>query len=70
MLNQYIHRCTSVYGTPTMFIDLISTQKQLKLDISIEYALTGGAPCSPETFKQIREVLNAKKVKVLNLNLI
>lgn len=47
-----------------MFIDLVSLQKQKQLDINPDMAVTGGAPCSPQLFQEIKEVLNVKIVKV------
>jgi len=56
-------KCTVVYGTPTMYVDLVNTQKNRKEDISPEIAVCGGSPCSPHLFRQMKEILNLKTVK-------
>lgn len=64
--NYILHfRCTIIYGTPTMYVDLVARQKQLKLKLSTaEIAVTGGAPCSPQLFQDIKNVLDLRCVKV------
>lgn len=65
-------RCTVVYGTPTMYIDLITiAQNRLKTDPSIfsklsslEIAVTSGALCTPDLFKQMMKTFNLKKIYV------
>ncbi|KAK7582443.1 hypothetical protein V9T40_013888 [Parthenolecanium corni] len=64
-------KCTVVYGTPTMFTDLITvTRKRLPNDPSIykklsslELALTSGAYCTPELFKEMKKVFNFKRIQ-------
>nr|XP_023023625.1 acyl-CoA synthetase family member 2, mitochondrial-like [Leptinotarsa decemlineata] len=56
-------KCTIVYGTPTMFVDLIELQKARKEKLHIEIALCGGASCSPQLFKYMLDVLKVRKVK-------
>nr|XP_023023627.1 acyl-CoA synthetase family member 2, mitochondrial-like [Leptinotarsa decemlineata] len=56
-------KCTILYGTPTMYVDLIDLQKNRKENLHIEMALTGGASCSPQLFKDILNVLQVKKVR-------
>ncbi|KRT83840.1 AMP-binding protein, partial [Oryctes borbonicus] len=56
-------RCTVIYGTPTMHVDLVDVQTKRKEDINPEIALTGGALCSAHLFKSMLEVLKVKKVK-------
>ncbi|XP_055919431.1 medium-chain acyl-CoA ligase ACSF2, mitochondrial [Eupeodes corollae] len=55
--------CTMVHGTPTMYVDLIKKQRELQLPIkTADIAVTGGALCSPQLFKDIKNVLGLKKV--------
>lgn len=62
---QFKFRCSIIYGTPTMYVDLVARQRELNLNIdSAEIALTGGAPCSPKLFLDIKNILNLKSVKV------
>ncbi|XP_050307265.1 medium-chain acyl-CoA ligase ACSF2, mitochondrial-like isoform X1 [Anthonomus grandis grandis] len=56
-------KCTVIYGTPTMYVDLINRQKVRKEIISPEIAVSGGAHCSVNLFKEMKEVLGVKKVK-------
>lgn len=59
-------KCTVIHGTPTMYVDLINKQKKLKLPLkTATIGITGGAPCSPQLFKDIKEVLGLKKVKTV-----
>jgi medium-chain acyl-CoA ligase, mitochondrial len=40
--------CNVIYGTPTMFVDLVAKQKELNLKLpEIELANTGGSVCTP-----------------------
>ncbi|CAG9815402.1 unnamed protein product, partial [Phaedon cochleariae] len=55
--------CTIIYGTPTMYVDLINIQKRRKEALNVEIALTGGASCSPQLFEDMLQVLKVKKVK-------
>lgn len=56
-------KCTMIHGTPTMYVDLVNVQKNRNENINPEIALTGGATCSPHLFKEMKEMLNLKKVK-------
>lgn len=48
-----------------MYVDLIAKQKELKANLdSVQIAVTGGAPCSPNLFRQMLDELKVKKVKV------
>ncbi|XP_063989911.1 medium-chain acyl-CoA ligase ACSF2, mitochondrial [Diachasmimorpha longicaudata] len=47
-------KCTGVFGTPTMLINMMSIQNQLKAPIDdLKWALTGGATASPEMIKNM-----------------
>lgn len=59
-------KCTVIYGTPTMYVDLLAKQRELGVTVdSPEIVVTGGAPCTPELFREIKRNLNAKKVKTV-----
>ncbi|KAJ6649642.1 Medium-chain acyl-CoA ligase ACSF2, mitochondrial [Pseudolycoriella hygida] len=59
-------RCSVILGTPTMYVDLIAKQRELNLPIeSTEIAITGGAPCPPQLFRNIQSTFNLKSVKSL-----
>ncbi|XP_037544988.1 medium-chain acyl-CoA ligase ACSF2, mitochondrial-like [Nematolebias whitei] len=58
-------RCNFVYGTPTMFTDLLS-QDIHKYDLSsLEAGLMGGSPCPPEVLRKLRTEMNMKEITVL-----
>ncbi|KAF5305883.1 hypothetical protein FQA39_LY09122 [Lamprigera yunnana] len=56
-------KCTITCGTPTMFVDLVNLQIQKKRKLNLTTAISGGSPCSPQLFKDMKEVLNLKKLK-------
>jgi fatty-acyl-CoA synthase len=57
-------KCNAIYGTPTMFVDLVAKQRELQLPLEeIDFVNTAGAPISAKQVKDIKEVLNTKKVK-------
>lgn len=47
-----------------MYVDLISKQREKQLNIFPEIAVSGGSPCSPQLFKDMKSILKVKKVKV------
>ncbi|XP_072388328.1 medium-chain acyl-CoA ligase ACSF2, mitochondrial-like isoform X2 [Diabrotica undecimpunctata] len=57
------HKCTIMYGTPTMHIDLIKLQKEKKEKLYLETVITGGAICTPTLFRDIKDLLGVEKVK-------
>ncbi|KAF2897795.1 hypothetical protein ILUMI_08382 [Ignelater luminosus] len=56
-------KCTIIHGTPTMYVDLVNMQKQKQESINPEIAVSGGSPCSPQLFRQMKDILKVKKVK-------
>ena len=55
------HRCTSIYGTPTMFIDMLNVQRQRKFDLgSVETGIMAGSPCPKELCKNVISEMNMK----------
>ncbi|GAB0099949.1 hypothetical protein DMENIID0001_158530 [Sergentomyia squamirostris] len=55
--------CQVIYGTPTMYVDLLNKQKELKLSLKAEVALSGGALCPPQLIEDMRDVLKITKVQ-------
>ncbi|XP_031351687.1 medium-chain acyl-CoA ligase ACSF2, mitochondrial-like isoform X3 [Photinus pyralis] len=55
-------RCTLIYGTPTMYIDLINVQTQLKKKLYAQKAFIGAAPFSPELLAKIKDKLNVQQI--------
>uniref|UniRef100_H3C321 Medium-chain acyl-CoA ligase ACSF2, mitochondrial n=1 Tax=Tetraodon nigroviridis TaxID=99883 RepID=H3C321_TETNG len=57
--------CTFIYGTPTMFTDLLNHPDLLKYDLSsVEAGIMGGSPCPPEIVKKMTD-LNMKETVVV-----
>ncbi|XP_054922084.2 medium-chain acyl-CoA ligase ACSF2, mitochondrial-like isoform X2 [Dermacentor andersoni] len=55
------HRCTAIYGTPTMYIDLLHHLNNSSYDVSsVRKGIMAGAPCPPEVIKNSMERLNTK----------
>ncbi|KAJ2949958.1 hypothetical protein O0L34_g11281 [Tuta absoluta] len=58
--------CTSVTGTPTMYVDILSaTRGKGDLPFKLQMALAAGAPCSPQLIRDIQTQLKAKSVLAL-----
>ena len=58
-------RCTFVYGTPTMYIDMLGQPDFDKYDLSsVEAGLMGGSPCPQEVMKKLRRDMNVKEMMV------
>ncbi|XP_053960304.1 medium-chain acyl-CoA ligase ACSF2, mitochondrial-like [Anastrepha ludens] len=59
-------KCTVIHGTPTMYVDLIKKQRELQLPLkTAKTAITGGAPCSPQLFLDIKNVLGLDHVRTV-----
>ncbi|CAN7937315.1 unnamed protein product, partial [Ixodes hexagonus] len=60
------HRCTFLYGTPTMYIDMINQLEQGDYDVSsVRKGTMAGAPCPPEVVKSARTKLNAQRFYIV-----
>ncbi|XP_077984125.1 medium-chain acyl-CoA ligase ACSF2, mitochondrial-like [Glandiceps talaboti] len=58
-------RCTSQYGTPTMFIDMLHHEDFDKYDMSsLITGVMAGSPCPIETMKQVNNKMNMKEVTI------
>lgn len=59
-------KCTVLYGTPTMHVDLLARQRSVCADISsLEMATTGGAHCTPELYRRMQTELQVGRVKTI-----
>uniref|UniRef100_A0A8D8AH55 Medium-chain acyl-CoA ligase ACSF2, mitochondrial n=2 Tax=Culex pipiens TaxID=7175 RepID=A0A8D8AH55_CULPI len=59
-------KCTTIYGTPTMYVDLIKAVRETNFQMPVvAQAVTGGASCSPKLFQDIRDVLRVRKPKTV-----
>ncbi|TNN40596.1 Acyl-CoA synthetase family member 2, mitochondrial [Liparis tanakae] len=59
-------RCTFIYGTPTMFIDLINQPDFAKYDLSsVKRGIIGGSPCPPEIVRKIISEMGVKEITIV-----
>ncbi|XP_048773369.1 medium-chain acyl-CoA ligase ACSF2, mitochondrial-like [Ostrea edulis] len=58
-------KCTSMYGVPTMFIDMLNHHDFATFDLSSLYTgVMAGSPCPIETLKQVISRMNMDRVTV------
>ncbi|KAL3051844.1 hypothetical protein OYC64_001967 [Pagothenia borchgrevinki] len=58
-------RCTFIYGTPTMYVDMISQPDLAKYDLSsVEAGIMAGSPCPQELVKKVISVMNIKEITI------
>ncbi|KAI4807530.1 hypothetical protein KUCAC02_027333 [Chaenocephalus aceratus] len=58
-------RCTFIYGTPTMYVDMIFQPDLAKYDLSsIEAGIMAGSPCPQELVKKVISVMNIKEITI------
>ncbi|XP_036408652.1 medium-chain acyl-CoA ligase ACSF2, mitochondrial [Megalops cyprinoides] len=58
-------RCTFVYGTPTMYIDMLGQPDLDKYDLSsVEAGIMAGSPCPPEIMKKTITAMNIKELMI------
>ncbi|XP_051889243.1 medium-chain acyl-CoA ligase ACSF2, mitochondrial [Pristis pectinata] len=56
-------RCTIIYGTPTMYIDMLGQQDFSTFDLStLEVGIVGGAPCPANLSRQIMDRMKIKEL--------
>lgn len=55
-------RCTFIYGTPTMYIDMMNEQREGQYDLSsVRKGVMSGAPCPHEVVKNSKSMLNVQR---------
>ncbi|XP_029312548.1 medium-chain acyl-CoA ligase ACSF2, mitochondrial [Cottoperca gobio] len=58
-------RCTVIYGTPTMYVDMVNHPDLAKHDLSsVETGIMAGAPCPPELVKKVIYVMGIKEITI------
>jgi hypothetical protein len=63
--NMSSSRCTHVWGTPSLFLDMICTSQEQGLQVTtLQAAGCAGAPCSDELDLKIKQTLNVKTLFV------
>ncbi len=61
----WVVRCTAVYGTPTMFVDMVAEVERQPRDLgSVSTAVLAGAPCPQPLAHAVVQRLNAKHLNV------
>ncbi|RUS88269.1 hypothetical protein EGW08_003971 [Elysia chlorotica] len=59
------YKCTSLYGVPTMFIDMLCSHEFDKVDLtSLRTGIMAGSPCPVETMKAVRDKMHLDKMTV------
>ncbi|XP_075974805.1 acyl-CoA synthetase family member 2 [Anticarsia gemmatalis] len=62
----FAEKCTSITGTPTMFVDMLAKVKTMgDVPSKLQMALAAGAPCSPQLIRDMQKYLKADSVKSL-----
>jgi len=57
-------KCSYIYGTPTMYVDVVAKLKQKREHLeSLRLAVIGGSPCTPKLLRDMIEYLGIEKVK-------
>nr|XP_057905655.1 medium-chain acyl-CoA ligase ACSF2, mitochondrial-like [Doryrhamphus excisus] len=58
-------RCNFIYGTPTMYTDMVSRQDLQKYDFSsVEAGIMAASPCPPELLAKVRANMNMKELMI------
>ncbi|XP_067427033.1 medium-chain acyl-CoA ligase ACSF2, mitochondrial-like [Thunnus thynnus] len=58
-------KCNIVYGTPTMFTDMVNQQELRKYDMSsVEAGIMGGSPCPAEIIRKLKTNMNMKEITI------
>lgn len=59
-------KCTFLYGTPTMYIDMMHQLDKDRHDVSsVRRAVMAGAPCPPQVNKRVMTELNARRLFIM-----
>ncbi|KAK5851236.1 hypothetical protein PBY51_002044 [Eleginops maclovinus] len=62
-------RCTFIYGTPTMYVDMISQPDLAKYDLSsVEAGIMAGSPCPQELVKKVISAMNVKEITTMRVS--
>ncbi|XP_040923426.1 medium-chain acyl-CoA ligase ACSF2, mitochondrial [Toxotes jaculatrix] len=58
-------RCTFIYGTPTMYVDMVNQPDLPKHDLSsVEAGIMAGSPCPPELVRKVISVMGIKEITI------
>ncbi|XP_062270257.1 medium-chain acyl-CoA ligase ACSF2, mitochondrial [Platichthys flesus] len=58
-------RCTFIYGTPTMYVDMVNQPDLAKFDLSsLEAGIMAGSPCPPELVRKVSSDMGLKEITI------
>ncbi|XP_053270449.1 medium-chain acyl-CoA ligase ACSF2, mitochondrial [Pleuronectes platessa] len=58
-------RCTFIYGTPTMYVDMVNQPDLAKYDLSsLEAGIMAGSPCPPELVRKVSSDMGLKEITI------
>ncbi|XP_053495579.1 medium-chain acyl-CoA ligase ACSF2, mitochondrial [Ictalurus furcatus] len=58
-------KCTFVYGTPTMYIDMLGQPDLAKFDLSsVGAGIVAGSPCPPEVLRKVVKIMGIKEMTI------
>ncbi|XP_056153222.1 medium-chain acyl-CoA ligase ACSF2, mitochondrial [Lampris incognitus] len=58
-------RCTMIYGTPTMYVDMLNHPELAKFDLSsVEGGVMAGSPCPPEITRKVISTMGIKELVI------
>ncbi|XP_037836878.1 medium-chain acyl-CoA ligase ACSF2, mitochondrial [Kryptolebias marmoratus] len=58
-------RCTLIYGTPTMYVDMLSQPDLAQYDLSsVEWGIMAGSPCPADLVKKVISVMGVKGLTI------
>ncbi|XP_028989076.1 medium-chain acyl-CoA ligase ACSF2, mitochondrial [Betta splendens] len=56
-------RCTFIYGTPTMYVDMLNQPDLAQYDLSsVKAGIMAGSPCPPELVRKVISVMGVKEL--------
>ncbi|PNF20733.1 hypothetical protein B7P43_G17298, partial [Cryptotermes secundus] len=56
-------RCTHIFAIPSVYLDMVSTSKDLGFKVTtLQVATYGAAPCSQQLARRIKETLNVRRL--------
>ncbi|GFT22810.1 medium-chain acyl-CoA ligase ACSF2, mitochondrial [Nephila pilipes] len=59
------YKCTVVYGTPTMYVDMLHNFKLQKCDVSsINQVIIGGSPAIESLVEEVKDVFNPSSIHI------
>lgn len=58
-------RCSFIYGTPTMYVDMLNQPDLAKYDLSsVHTGIMAGSPCPPDVVKKVISVMGIKEITI------